>query len=93
MEVVNQYRLNQNPIQIQFSTYGKNFQEHLEHFISKQKSCFQVVLNRLLINQYLIDWSKAINKQHLSKSLHFFLSKSLPFLFKTLPLFFMSIGC
>ncbi|MFQ6645548.1 hypothetical protein Gotur_019873, partial [Gossypium turneri] len=34
--------------------WGKNFQEHLEHFISEQKSRLQVVFDRLRINKYLI---------------------------------------
>nr|YP_009739308.1 hypothetical chloroplast RF21 [Hyacinthoides non-scripta]YP_009739325.1 hypothetical chloroplast RF21 [Hyacinthoides non-scripta]QIC20127.1 hypothetical chloroplast RF21 [Hyacinthoides non-scripta]QIC20144.1 hypothetical chloroplast RF21 [Hyacinthoides non-scripta] len=68
-----------------WSNGSKNFQEHLEHFVSEQKSLFQVVFDRLRINQYSIDWSEAIDKQDLSKSLRFFLSKSLPF-------FFVSIG-
>nr|YP_010532249.1 hypothetical protein RF2 [Ptychosperma macarthurii]YP_010532266.1 hypothetical protein RF2 [Ptychosperma macarthurii]UXX43162.1 hypothetical protein RF2 [Ptychosperma macarthurii]UXX43179.1 hypothetical protein RF2 [Ptychosperma macarthurii] len=67
------------------SNGSKNFQEHLEHFVSEQKNRFQVVFNRLRINQYSIDWSEAIDKQDLSKSLPLFLSKSLP-------LFFVSIG-
>nr|WGM76406.1 hypothetical protein RF2 [Geonoma longivaginata]WGM76423.1 hypothetical protein RF2 [Geonoma longivaginata] len=75
-------------------------QEHLEHFVSEQKNRFQVVFNRLRINQYSIDWSEAIDKEDLSKSLPFFLSKSLLFLSKSLPfflskslpLFFVSIG-
>nr|YP_010690634.1 Ycf2 protein [Cartonema parviflorum]YP_010690651.1 Ycf2 protein [Cartonema parviflorum]WBU14345.1 Ycf2 protein [Cartonema parviflorum]WBU14362.1 Ycf2 protein [Cartonema parviflorum] len=82
-----------------WSNGSKNFQEHLEHFVSEQKSRFQVVFDRLRINQYSIDWSEAIDKQDLSKSLRFFLSKSLlflskslPFLSKSLPLFFVSIG-
>nr|YP_011008531.1 Ycf2 [Tacca plantaginea]YP_011008552.1 Ycf2 [Tacca plantaginea]WPV72357.1 Ycf2 [Tacca plantaginea]WPV72378.1 Ycf2 [Tacca plantaginea] len=82
-----------------WSNGSKNFQEHLEHFISEQKNRFQVVFDRLRINQYSIDWSEAIDKQDLSKSLRFFLSKSLlflskslPFLSKALPLFFVSIG-
>nr|YP_009417571.1 hypothetical chloroplast RF21 [Erythronium sibiricum]AQD17429.1 hypothetical chloroplast RF21 [Erythronium sibiricum] len=75
-----------------WSNGSKNFQEHLEHFISDQKNRFQVVFDRLRINQYSIDWSEAIDKQDLSKSLRFFLSKSLPFLSKSLPLFFVSIG-
>nr|AKF01572.1 hypothetical chloroplast RF21 [Geonoma undata subsp. dussiana] len=74
------------------SNGSKNFQEHLEHFVSEQKNRFQVVFNRLRINQYSIDWSEAIDKEDLSKSLPFFLSKSLPFLSKSLPLFFVSIG-
>nr|QCL17972.1 hypothetical chloroplast RF21 [Geosiris aphylla]QCL17980.1 hypothetical chloroplast RF21 [Geosiris aphylla] len=70
-----------------WSNGSKNFQEHLEHFVSEQKNRFQVqvVFDRLRINQYSIDWSEAIDKQDLSKSLRFFLSKSLPF-------FFVSIG-
>nr|YP_010723413.1 Ycf2 protein [Dierama igneum]YP_010723431.1 Ycf2 protein [Dierama igneum]WDW26783.1 Ycf2 protein [Dierama igneum]WDW26801.1 Ycf2 protein [Dierama igneum] len=70
-----------------WSNGSKNFQEHLEHFVSEQKNRFQVqvVFDRLRINQYSIDWFEAIDKQDLSKSLRFFLSKSLPF-------FFMSIG-
>nr|UEV85713.1 hypothetical protein RF2 [Eschscholzia californica]UEV85732.1 hypothetical chloroplast RF2 [Eschscholzia californica] len=78
---------------------SKNFQEHLEHFLSEQKSSFQVVFDRLRINQYSIDWSEVIDKQDLSKSLRFFLSKSLLFLSKSLlflskslPFFFVSIG-
>nr|YP_007476091.1 hypothetical chloroplast RF21 [Dasypogon bromeliifolius]YP_007476109.1 hypothetical chloroplast RF21 [Dasypogon bromeliifolius]AEZ48738.1 hypothetical chloroplast RF2 [Dasypogon bromeliifolius]AGE93155.1 hypothetical chloroplast RF21 [Dasypogon bromeliifolius]AGE93175.1 hypothetical chloroplast RF21 [Dasypogon bromeliifolius] len=82
-----------------WSNGSKNFQEHLDHFVSEQKNLFQVVFDRLRINQYSIDWSEAIDKQDLSKSLRFFLSKSLPFLSKSLPflskslpLFFVSIG-
>ncbi|KAI3894348.1 hypothetical protein MKX03_024830, partial [Papaver bracteatum] len=70
---------------------SKNFQEHLEHFVSEQRSHFQVVFGRLRINQYSIDWSEVIDKQDLSKSL-LFLSKSLLFLSKSLPFFFVSIG-
>ncbi|KAH0446706.1 hypothetical protein IEQ34_024457 [Dendrobium chrysotoxum] len=68
-----------------WSNGSKNFQEH---FVSEQKNPFQVVqvvFDRLRINQYSIDWSEAIDKEDLSKSLRFFLSKSLPF-------FFVSIG-
>ncbi|KAI3953037.1 hypothetical protein MKW92_042255, partial [Papaver armeniacum] len=50
---------------------SKNFQEHLEHFVSEQRSHFQVVFGRLRINQYSIDWSESL----------LFLSKSLPFFF------------
>ncbi|KAI3853935.1 hypothetical protein MKX03_024161, partial [Papaver bracteatum] len=50
---------------------SKNFQEHLEHFVSEQRSRFQVVFGRLHINQYSIDWSESL----------LFLSKSLPFFF------------
>nr|YP_010234796.1 hypothetical protein RF2 [Paphiopedilum parishii]YP_010234810.1 hypothetical protein RF2 [Paphiopedilum parishii]QTC05782.1 hypothetical protein RF2 [Paphiopedilum parishii]QTC05796.1 hypothetical protein RF2 [Paphiopedilum parishii]WAN78092.1 Ycf2 [Paphiopedilum parishii]WAN78103.1 hypothetical protein RF2 [Paphiopedilum parishii]WCR50005.1 Ycf2 [Paphiopedilum parishii] len=85
-----------------WSNGSKNFQEHLEHFVSEQKNPFQVVqvvFDRLRINQYSIDWSEAIDKEDLSKTLRFFLSKSLlflskslPFLSKLLPFFFVSIG-
>nr|YP_009721449.1 Ycf2 protein [Ochagavia carnea]YP_009721466.1 Ycf2 protein [Ochagavia carnea]QGN04424.1 Ycf2 protein [Ochagavia carnea]QGN04443.1 Ycf2 protein [Ochagavia carnea] len=82
-----------------WSNGSKNFQEHLEDFVSEQKKRFQVVFDRFRINQYSIDWSEAIDKQDLSKSLRFFLSKSLLFLSKSLlflskslPLFFVSIG-
>nr|YP_009114912.1 hypothetical chloroplast RF21 [Thalictrum coreanum]YP_009114928.1 hypothetical chloroplast RF21 [Thalictrum coreanum]AIX03560.1 hypothetical chloroplast RF21 [Thalictrum coreanum]AIX03576.1 hypothetical chloroplast RF21 [Thalictrum coreanum] len=72
-----------------WSNGSKNFQEH---FVSEQKSRFQVVFDRLRINQYSIDWSEVIDKQDFSKSLRFFLSKSLLFLSKSLPFFFVSIG-
>nr|YP_010275770.1 Ycf2 [Horsfieldia amygdalina]YP_010275787.1 Ycf2 [Horsfieldia amygdalina]QEU52831.1 Ycf2 [Horsfieldia amygdalina]QEU52891.1 Ycf2 [Horsfieldia amygdalina]UJX85891.1 Ycf2 [Horsfieldia amygdalina]UJX85892.1 Ycf2 [Horsfieldia amygdalina]UJX86472.1 Ycf2 [Horsfieldia amygdalina] len=75
-----------------WSNGSKNFQEHLEHFVSEQKHRFQVVFDRLRINQYSIDWSEVIDKQDLSKSLRFFLSKALLFLSKSLPFFFVSIG-
>nr|YP_009475637.1 hypothetical chloroplast RF21 [Allium prattii]YP_009475654.1 hypothetical chloroplast RF21 [Allium prattii]AVK80080.1 hypothetical chloroplast RF21 [Allium prattii]AVK80097.1 hypothetical chloroplast RF21 [Allium prattii] len=75
-----------------WSNGSKNLQEHLEHFVSEQKNRFQVVFDRLRMNQYSIDWSEAIDKQDLSKSLRFFLSKSLLFLSKSLPFFFVSIG-
>nr|YP_009241790.1 hypothetical chloroplast RF21 [Tofieldia thibetica]YP_009241807.1 hypothetical chloroplast RF21 [Tofieldia thibetica]AMQ13365.1 hypothetical chloroplast RF21 [Tofieldia thibetica]AMQ13382.1 hypothetical chloroplast RF21 [Tofieldia thibetica] len=75
-----------------WSNGSKNFQEHLEHFVSEQKNRFKVVFDRLRINQYSIDWSEAIDKQDLSKSLRFFLSKSLLFLSKSLPFFFVSTG-
>nr|BBM95879.1 hypothetical protein [Camellia sinensis] len=82
-----------------WSNGSKNFQEHLEHFVSEQKSRFQVVFDRLRINQYSIDWSEVIDKKDLSKPLRFFLSKSLLFLSKllfflsnSLPFFFVSFG-
>nr|YP_010047514.1 hypothetical protein RF2 [Stephania dielsiana]YP_010047532.1 hypothetical protein RF2 [Stephania dielsiana]QPK42034.1 hypothetical protein RF2 [Stephania dielsiana]QPK42035.1 hypothetical protein RF2 [Stephania dielsiana] len=82
-----------------WSNGSKNFQEHLEHFVSEQKSRFQVVFDRLRINQYSIDWSEVIDKQDFSKPLRFFLSKSLLFLSKSLlflskllPFLFVSIG-
>nr|YP_009527357.1 hypothetical chloroplast RF2 [Ranzania japonica]YP_009527372.1 hypothetical chloroplast RF2 [Ranzania japonica]AYA72731.1 hypothetical chloroplast RF2 [Ranzania japonica]AYA72746.1 hypothetical chloroplast RF2 [Ranzania japonica]QBZ77936.1 Ycf2 [Ranzania japonica]QBZ77955.1 Ycf2 [Ranzania japonica] len=81
-----------------WSNGSKNFQEHLEHFVSEQKSRFQVVFDRLrinitinqysiTINQYSIDWSgviNVINKRDLSTLLPLFLSKSLLFLPKLL---------
>ncbi|KAB1219889.1 Protein Ycf2 [Morella rubra] len=63
-----------NAYRYKWSNGSKNFQEHLEHFISEQKSRFhfQVVFDRLRINQYSIDWSEVIDKKDLSKSLPFF---------------------
>nr|YP_010334742.1 Ycf2 protein [Dasispermum suffruticosum]UNH91658.1 Ycf2 protein [Dasispermum suffruticosum] len=82
-----------------WSNGSNNFQEHLDHFISEQKSRFRVVFDRLRINQYLIDWSEVIDKKGLSKPFRFFLSKSLLFLSKlifflsnSLPFFFVSFG-
>ena len=85
-----------NAYRYKWSNGSKNFQEH---FISEQKSHFhfQVVFDRLRINQYSIDWSEVIDKKDLSKSLRFFLSKSLLFLSElllflsnSLPFFFVS---
>nr|YP_010320896.1 hypothetical protein RF2 [Parnassia longipetala]YP_010320917.1 hypothetical protein RF2 [Parnassia longipetala]UJP70726.1 hypothetical protein RF2 [Parnassia longipetala]UJP70747.1 hypothetical protein RF2 [Parnassia longipetala] len=83
-----------NAYRYKWSNGSKNFQEHLEHFISEPKSHFnfQVVFDRLRINQYLIDWSEVIDKKDLSKSLPFFLSKFLLFLSNSLPFFFVSFG-
>nr|YP_010828164.1 putative chloroplast RF21 [Santalum spicatum]YP_010828172.1 putative chloroplast RF21 [Santalum spicatum]WFF45182.1 putative chloroplast RF21 [Santalum spicatum]WFF45190.1 putative chloroplast RF21 [Santalum spicatum] len=88
-----------NAYRYKCSNGSKNFQEHLEHFVSEQKSRCQVVFDRLRINQYSIDWSGVIDKKDLSKSLRFFLSKSLLFLSKSilflsnsLPFFFVSFG-
>nr|YP_010458452.1 hypothetical protein RF2 [Loeseneriella lenticellata]YP_010458471.1 hypothetical protein RF2 [Loeseneriella lenticellata]UUA69957.1 hypothetical protein RF2 [Loeseneriella lenticellata]UUA69958.1 hypothetical protein RF2 [Loeseneriella lenticellata] len=90
-----------NAYRYKWSNGSKNFQEHLEHFISEPKSHFhfQVVFDRLRINQYSIDWSEVIDKKDLSKSLRFFLSKLLLFLSKfllflsnSLPFFFVSFG-
>nr|YP_010210878.1 Ycf2 [Paraboea dictyoneura]YP_010210898.1 Ycf2 [Paraboea dictyoneura]UBD08762.1 Ycf2 [Paraboea dictyoneura]UBD08782.1 Ycf2 [Paraboea dictyoneura] len=82
-----------------WSNGSKNFQEDLEHFVSEQKSRFQIVFDRLRINQYSIDWSEVIDKKDLSKPLRFFLSKSLLFLSKwlfflsnSLPFFCVSLG-
>nr|YP_009968158.1 hypothetical protein RF2 [Actinidia setosa]YP_009968177.1 hypothetical protein RF2 [Actinidia setosa]QMX77256.1 hypothetical protein RF2 [Actinidia setosa]QMX77277.1 hypothetical protein RF2 [Actinidia setosa] len=75
---------------------SKNFQEHLEHFVSEQKSRFQVVFDRfqvvfdrLRINPYSIDWSEVIDEEDLSNTLRFFLSKSLRF-FLSKSLLFLS---
>nr|YP_010881724.1 Ycf2 protein [Turpinia affinis]YP_010881743.1 Ycf2 protein [Turpinia affinis]QHE50544.1 hypothetical protein RF2 [Staphylea trifolia]QHE50563.1 hypothetical chloroplast RF2 [Staphylea trifolia]WIA69217.1 Ycf2 protein [Turpinia affinis]WIA69236.1 Ycf2 protein [Turpinia affinis] len=88
-----------NAYRYKWSNGSKNFQEHLEHFVSEQKSRFEVVFDRLRINQYSIDWSEVIDKKDLSKSLRFFLSKLLLFLSKlliflsnSLPFFFVSFG-
>nr|YP_010423685.1 hypothetical protein RF2 [Laportea decumana]YP_010423702.1 hypothetical protein RF2 [Laportea decumana]USG97159.1 hypothetical protein RF2 [Laportea decumana]USG97176.1 hypothetical protein RF2 [Laportea decumana] len=87
-----------NAYRYKWSNGSKNLQEH---FISEQKSRFhfQVVFDRLRINQYSIDWSEVIDKKDLSKSLPFFLSKLLLFLSKfllflsnSLPFFFVSFG-
>ncbi|GJR92019.1 ycf2 protein [Tanacetum coccineum] len=75
-----------------WSTGSNNFQEHLEHFVSEQKSRFQVVFDRLRINPYSIDWSEVIDKKDLSKPLRFFLSKLLLFLSNSLPFLFVSFG-
>nr|YP_010545747.1 Ycf2 [Arabis stelleri]YP_010545767.1 Ycf2 [Arabis stelleri]ARI46778.1 Ycf2 [Arabis stelleri subsp. japonica]UYG48568.1 Ycf2 [Arabis takesimana]ARI46798.1 Ycf2 [Arabis stelleri subsp. japonica]UYG48569.1 Ycf2 [Arabis takesimana]UYG48740.1 Ycf2 [Arabis takesimana] len=68
-----------NAYRYKWSNGSKNFQEHLEHFVSERKSRFQVMFDRLCINQYSIDWSEVIDKKDLSKSLRFFLSKLLRF--------------
>nr|YP_010044568.1 hypothetical protein RF2 [Gynandropsis gynandra]YP_010044586.1 hypothetical protein RF2 [Gynandropsis gynandra]QPF24607.1 hypothetical protein RF2 [Gynandropsis gynandra]QPF24608.1 hypothetical protein RF2 [Gynandropsis gynandra] len=79
-----------NAYRYKWSNGSKNFQEHLEHFVSERKSRFQVVFDRLRINQYSIDWSEVIDKKDLSKSLRFFLSKLLPFFLSKLLPFFLS---
>nr|YP_009890609.1 Ycf2 [Asperuginoides axillaris]YP_009890629.1 Ycf2 [Asperuginoides axillaris]QKK36982.1 Ycf2 [Asperuginoides axillaris]QKK37002.1 Ycf2 [Asperuginoides axillaris]UKP88779.1 Ycf2 [Asperuginoides axillaris]UKP88780.1 Ycf2 [Asperuginoides axillaris] len=76
-----------NAYRYKWSNGSKNFQEHLEHFVSERKSRFQVVFDRLCINQYWIDWSEVIDKKDLSKSLRFFLSKLLRFFLSKLLLF------
>nr|YP_009859840.1 Ycf2 [Silene kiusiana]AWX05967.1 Ycf2 [Silene kiusiana] len=90
--------MNQDPDAYRYKWFNgsKNFQEH---FVSEQRSRFQVVFGRLRINKYSIDWSEVIDKKDLSKSLRFFLSKSLLFLSKlllfvsnSLPFFFVSFG-
>jgi hypothetical protein len=54
-----------NSYRYKWSNGSNNFQEHLEHFIFEQKSrfLFQVVFDRLRINQYSIDWSEVIDKK------------------------------
>nr|YP_009557433.1 hypothetical protein RF2 [Kewa sp. GY-2019]QBC72106.1 hypothetical protein RF2 [Kewa sp. GY-2019] len=94
--------MNRDPDAYRYKWFNgsKNFQEHLEHFVSEQKSRFQVVFDRLRINQYSIDWSEVIDRRDLPKSLRFFLSKSLrfflsellPFLANSLPFFSVSFG-
>nr|YP_009356823.1 hypothetical protein [Aethionema arabicum]YP_009356841.1 hypothetical protein [Aethionema arabicum]AQV10986.1 hypothetical protein [Aethionema arabicum]AQV11004.1 hypothetical protein [Aethionema arabicum] len=79
-----------NAYRYKWSNGSKNFQEHLEHFVSERKSLFQVVFDRLCINQYSMDWSEVIDKKDLSKSPRFFLSKLLLFLSNSLPFFFVS---
>nr|YP_010460379.1 Ycf2 protein [Citrus indica]YP_010460397.1 Ycf2 protein [Citrus indica]UUC05669.1 Ycf2 protein [Citrus indica]UUC05687.1 Ycf2 protein [Citrus indica] len=81
-----------NAYRYKWSNGSKNFQEHLKHFVSEQKSRFQVVFDRLRINQYSIDWSEVIDKKDLSKPLPFFLSKFIFFLSNSLPFFFVSFG-
>nr|YP_009319772.1 Ycf2 [Salpinga maranonensis]YP_009319790.1 Ycf2 [Salpinga maranonensis]APA18818.1 Ycf2 [Salpinga maranonensis]APA18819.1 Ycf2 [Salpinga maranonensis] len=83
---------NPNAYRYKWSNGSKNFQEHFEHFVSEQKSHFQVVFDRLRINQSSIDWSEVIDKKDLSKSLPFVLSKLLLFLSNSLPFFFVSFG-
>nr|UZA65626.1 Ycf2 protein [Medicago lupulina] len=81
-----------NAYKYKWSNGSKNFQEHLDRFISEQNrrfqvvfDPFQVVFDRLHMNAYSIDWSEVIDK---NKSLYF-LSKSLYFLSKS-PYFFLS---
>nr|YP_009138898.1 hypothetical chloroplast RF21 [Lathyrus venosus]AIK21340.1 hypothetical chloroplast RF21 [Lathyrus venosus] len=85
-----------NTDKYKWSKGSKNFQEHLDHFISEENSRFQVVFDRLHMNAYSIDWSevidkkdfsKVIDKKDFSKSLCLFLSKLLPFFSKSLCLF------
>nr|YP_010449706.1 Ycf2 protein [Gardneria ovata]UTU96294.1 Ycf2 protein [Gardneria ovata] len=93
--------MNRNPdaYRYKWSNGSKNCQEHLEHFVSEQRSRFQVMFDRLRINQYSIDWSEVLDKKDLSKPLRFclsksplFLSKLLLFLSNSLPFFCVSFG-
>nr|QPF16914.1 Ycf2 protein [Onobrychis viciifolia] len=79
-----------NAYRYKWSNGTKDFQENLDHFISEQNTYFQVLFNRLRINQYLIAWSEIIDKKDLYNSLCFFLSKFLLFLSNSLPFFFVS---
>ncbi|XP_057719485.1 uncharacterized protein LOC130933899 [Arachis stenosperma] len=58
-----------NACRYRWSNGSKNFQEHLKLLSSEQNSRFQVVFDRLRINQYSIDWSEVevIDKKDLSK--------------------------
>ncbi|CAN4125515.1 unnamed protein product [Withania somnifera] len=68
-----------NAYRYKWSNGSKNFQEHLEQSVSEQKSRFQVVFDRLRINQYSIDWSEVIDKKICLSHFLLFLSNSLPF--------------
>nr|YP_010185595.1 Ycf2 protein [Epilobium hirsutum]YP_010185612.1 Ycf2 protein [Epilobium hirsutum]QVL23092.1 Ycf2 protein [Epilobium hirsutum]QVL23109.1 Ycf2 protein [Epilobium hirsutum] len=90
-----------NAYRYKWSNGSKNFQEHLEHFVSEQKSRFQVVFDRYRlridryrsrINQYSSDRSEVIDKKDLYKFLPFVFSKLLLFLSNSLPFFFVSFG-
>ena len=59
--------------------WEQEFPGTLDYFISEQNSRFQVVFDRLHINQYSIDWSEVIDKKDLSKYwLHKHLKQRLP---------------
>nr|WRH31715.1 Ycf2 [Pereskia aculeata]WRH31730.1 Ycf2 [Pereskia aculeata] len=82
--------MNRDPDAYRYKWFNgsKNFQEHLKHFVSEQKSRFQVVFDRLCINEFSsIDWSEVIDKEDWYKSLLFFLFKALPFFFSKSLLF------
>nr|AIK21316.1 hypothetical chloroplast RF21 [Lathyrus sativus] len=81
-----------NTDKYKWSKGSKNFQEHLDHFISEENSRFQVVFDRLHMNAYSIDWSEVIDKKNFSKSLCLFLSKLLPFFSNSVPFFLVSFG-
>uniref|UniRef100_UPI0030E3F865 hypothetical protein RF2 n=1 Tax=Schiedea hookeri TaxID=270411 RepID=UPI0030E3F865 len=83
--------MNREPDAYRYKRFNgsKNFQEH---FLSEQRSRFQVVFGRLRINQYSIDWFEVIGKKYLSKSRHFFLSKLSLFVSNSLPFFFLIFG-
>nr|WRW10986.1 Ycf2 protein [Aeginetia sinensis]WRW11012.1 Ycf2 protein [Aeginetia sinensis] len=90
--------MNRDPDAYRYKWFNgsQNFQEHLEHLVSEQKSLFQIVFDRLRINQYS---SEVIDTKDLSKPLRFFFFKSLLFLSKlllflsnSLPFFCVSFG-
>ncbi|GAY69097.1 hypothetical protein CUMW_269390 [Citrus unshiu] len=64
-----------NAYRYKWSNGSKNFQEHLKHFFSEQKSRFQAAFDQLLID-----------KKDLSKPLLFF-CPSIFFLFKNIPIY------
>nr|NP_054393.1 Ycf2 [Epifagus virginiana]NP_054397.1 Ycf2 [Epifagus virginiana]P30072.1 RecName: Full=Protein Ycf2 [Epifagus virginiana]AAA65867.1 unknown [Epifagus virginiana]AAA65873.1 unknown [Epifagus virginiana] len=88
--------VNRNPDAYRYkrSNGSNNFLEHLEHFVSEQKSHFKfkIVFDLIRFNQYSIDWSAFIDTKDLSKPLRFFLSKLLFFLSNSLPFFCVSFG-
>lgn len=56
--------MNQDSMHINInSPMGNNFQEHLDHLISENKSRFRVVFDQLRLNQYSIVWSEVIDKK------------------------------
>ncbi|CAN6873052.1 unnamed protein product [Brassica oleracea] len=57
-----------NTYRYKWSNGSKNFQEHLKHFVSERKSRFQVVFDRLCINQYSIDWPNELGFPYLAGS-------------------------
>ncbi|KAL2933566.1 Protein Ycf2, partial [Bienertia sinuspersici] len=77
--------MNRDPNAYRYKWFNgsKNFQEHLEHFVSEQKSRFQVIDKK--------DLSKSL-RFILSKLLLFYLSKLLLFLSNSLPFLFVSFG-
>ncbi|KAL4269791.1 hypothetical protein AHAS_AhasUnG0148000 [Arachis hypogaea] len=59
-----------NACRYRWSNGSKNFQEHLELLSSEQNSRFQVVFDRLRINQYSIDWSEVEIPKWMIDSFH-----------------------
>ncbi|KAJ6948704.1 hypothetical protein NC651_002886 [Populus alba x Populus x berolinensis] len=90
-----------NSYRYKWSNGSNNFQNiwNISFMSRRVVFFFQVVFDRLCINQYSIDWFEVIDKFFFSKSLPFFLSKLLLFLSKflfflsnSLPFFFVSFG-